>query len=187
MSLAIGVDPGNSGAIALVCSERGVLGVAGMPTKAITTQRGKRKLQNRVDGHALRAIVRTWAIRYEFNQAGRIVAAVERMWTGGNDDVIPKSVAQAMGRSQGIAEGVLVAYAHEIHTPSPGQWKRTYGLTKDKAQSAPMARRFVKGCPTVLSHDKAEAVLLAHWALGAIQLRLNPDEESDPDDWTRAA
>jgi hypothetical protein len=184
MSLAIGVDPGNSGAIALVCSERGLLQIAALPLRTLTpVNRGKAKLKRRVDERALRSIVRAWSLQRNFAGETRIVAAVERMFSGGVDDVVPPGVRQAMGLSQGLVMGVLAAFTHETHTPTPQQWKRTYGLGKDKTQSEPMARRFVRGCPVVLGHDKAEAILLAHWALGALQLHVSEDDDEDSGDW----
>ncbi len=160
--IALGIDPGINGAIAAVCSRRGLLEVANLPTcsnGAGPDARVKRK----VDGRALATLLAGWSTRHGF--AGEhIVGAVERMQAFEASPVTLLS----MGHSAGLCEALLLRHCETFVQPLPQQWKRRYGLGKDKAQSVEVARRTFGVVPARFRHDLAEAALIAHWALGSV-------------------
>ena len=160
--IAVGVDPGLSGAIAAVCSRRGLLDVRSLPTcsnGAGPDARVKRK----VDARALAELLRGWSTRHEFH-VEHVLGAVERMQPFEASAVTLLS----MGHSAGICEAVLHACCRGVLQPLPQQWKRAYGLGKDKAAAVEVARRVFVQTPRQFRHDLAEAALIAHWALASI-------------------
>jgi hypothetical protein len=74
--LVVGVDPGLTGALALLSSIDGLLDVIDMPTCPNGTASGS--MRNWVDVAALLDAMRAWATRFEFARAGRIHCAMER-------------------------------------------------------------------------------------------------------------
>lgn len=160
--IAIGIDPGTSGAIAAVCSRRGLLAAVPLPTCSNGSSEHAR-VRRKVDARALRELLRDWSSLLGF--AGEhVIGAVERMQPFKASLVTLLS----MGHSAGVCEGVLEAYCHGVLQPMPQQWKRGYGLGSDKAASVEVARRVFVQTPTRFRHDLAEAALIAHWALGSV-------------------
>lgn len=161
MSLAIGVDPGLSGAIAVVSSQRGFLEVASLPTQS--NGAGPDALvQRKVDADRLLGLIAGWSTRHEFARE-HVTVVIERM----QPFKASPAVLLSMGYSAGIAEGVLRRYADQFLCPLPKQWKKQFGLGAVKRQSIEEMRRRLPVLRKV-SHDQAEAVLLALWGLGQV-------------------
>lgn len=147
----LGVDPGGSGAIALLAG--GAVRVADMPTFSVT--RGKSaKLE--VDALALYDMIRVWAPTHcYFEQVGGI----------------PGQSAPAafnFGRACGLAEAVVKVSGVRIVTVPPATWKRRMGLIgggKDDARA--MATRLWPAAAAEFRRKKddgrAEAALLAEY------------------------
>lgn len=168
--IAVGVDPGLSGAIAAVCSRRGLLEARSLPT---CSNGSDGLIERKVDARALHELLRGWSTRHGF--AGEhLLGAVERMqpFTGGGSaghrGAATPTTLLSMGHSAGICEAVLHAFCHGVLQPLPRQWKAGYGLGKDKAAAVDVARRVFVQTPRQFRHDLAEASLIAHWALGSI-------------------
>lgn len=177
--LSIGCDPGINGAIALACSTRGLLEHGSLPTCSNGTSATSR-IQRKLDARALRTVLQRWSLKHEFAK-DHVTAVIERMQPfvrPGSTGASPVSL-MSMGHSAGLLEGVLAAFSHETLQPAPRQWKKQFELTSDKKGSVIEAqRRF----PTIgrVSHDQAEAILLALWGLGQINGAIVPVDDYDP-------
>ena len=179
--LAIGCDPGLSGAIALVDGQQRLIECASLPTRS---NGSKGTVKSMLDANALARLLDAWATRH--GEPTR--AAVERMFarpaqrdaqpTPGKALPAPSTATLlSMGYTAGAVEGVLWAMFGEVEgftvlRPMPQQWKATYGLKSDKAASVLLARRLFlpRSAPARLRHDLAEAALIAHWATGGISI-----------------
>jgi hypothetical protein len=190
-TIAIGVDPGLSGAIACYCSRRGLLEWTSFPTMAIDAG-PTAKVRRRADARALRRLVAGWSVRHRFTGNDHVVGVIERMSSHGAKDTVPPAVLLSMGYTAGVAEGVLAAFTTEFLRPLPQQWKNGYGLKREhrgpgaetsaqfKARSVRLAQRFFPQIGRV-SDDVAEAILLAFYGAGlSLPLIRAEHDEDDP-------
>lgn len=146
MRLTIGVDPGVTGAIALVAEDGQLVDAFDMPTVA-----------NQVSAQLL-ATIECWGT----DQFGTVVI----------EDVhsMPKQGVTSsfnFGRSKGVVEGVFAGAGRPLEYVSPARWKKALGLTKDKGASR---RRAIELWPNhadkfarVKDDGRAEAALIALW------------------------
>ena len=162
MSLFLGVDPGLSGAMALVCPRRGVLEVAGVPvcsngTTGVVTRE--------VDVRETNELLRTWSDRHQLarDHLSVVIERPQAMRTG--------VTALSQGDSYGALRAVAGMWAQRVERVNPAAWKRTFGLTGEgKAASVECARRlYGDQLPKRLRNDLAEAVLLARWGVVTLQ------------------
>lgn len=76
----------------------------------------------------------------------------------------------ALGYGLGLMVGTLSGLGIRIELVSPKAWKRDLGLGREKRASLLLARELfpeLAGCLTrEKDHNRAEALLLAHWYLG---------------------
>lgn len=162
MSLFLGVDPGVTGALALVCTTRGLLEVAGVPvcgngTAGVVTRE--------VDVRETNELIRAWMDRHD-GAREHLTVVIERpqaMRTG--------VTALSQGDSYGALRAVAGIWAQRVERVHPNAWKKMFGLTGEgKAASVDCARRlYGEQLPKRLRNDLAEAVLLARW--GAVMLQ----------------
>lgn len=148
MSLTIGIDPGLSGAIAIVDSYGVLVDVYDMP------------------------VVAGMVSAYGFNEMEDW--GTEDFGTVVIEDVhaMPKQGVTSsfgFGRSKGVVEGVFAANGRPITYVSPARWKRALGLGKDKGEAR---RRAMELWPSkaamfarVKDDGRAEAALIAYWWL----------------------
>lgn len=90
------------------------------------------------------------------------------------------------GKTCGVIEGILACLNVRIHFVSPGKWKRDLGLIRAKTEdlstfkrrSLDMARRLFPDQELHLQkhHNRAEALLIAEWAR---RFLFNAKEESN--------
>lgn len=149
--IAIGIDPGISGALA-------VLGPAGEIESVHDLPVIRDRALSWVDGSALQSIL-LGAIRGR--TAGAVVERVSAMPRQGI------ASAFTFGVGFGSVLGVLQAMQVRIELVTPGVWKRSLGLSSDKHASLHKARLLYPTAELHLAkHDgRAEALLLAHWSL----------------------
>lgn len=151
MSIFIGVDPGKSGAFAMIA----------------TTARGN------AYGYAVYpwddAKFVEWCREFDTVKRDRIVAVVEKV------GAMPGQGVTSMfnfGKGAGFIEGVLQACKIPYQLVPPATWKREFSLVgKDKAASIEACKRLFPGVnllPTEKSRKDndgmAEALLLAEYA-----------------------
>lgn len=153
--LTIGIDPGLSGAVAILSDGRFV-DVFDMPTAG----RGKAARQV-VNSSALAAMLRE---HVSAHTGASVIAAVEAV------GAMPKqglSSTFRFGESCGAVQGVLAALRIPIIRPAPQAWKRSYGLIgadKDASRGIAIERYPEAPLSRKRDHGRAEALLIAAWA-----------------------
>lgn len=159
--IALGIDIGLTGAVAAV-DHRGLGTVLDIPT--VMEPDGKR-----IDGRALLELLRRLAPP---NEPCTVVFEDIRprpMGNAGRHGNTMHSQGSLM-RSRGIVEAVLDIARMKHQTVQPQTWKRHFNLLKsEKGDSLHMARTLypcaVRDLARVKDHNRAEALLIAHWGL----------------------
>lgn len=163
--LIISCDPGLTGAITLLCSQRGLLECEDIPTCGNGQVTGK--MLRWVDTDALQAILSHWSTRHDF--AGQSVqACIERPIP------MPTLPAQTVA-SQFDTFGVIRALVggkvaqSAMTIVNPQVWKKVFGLKSDKDASIACALRLYPGAAKHLSrkkdHNRSESILIGHWLM----------------------
>lgn len=159
MTSIIGIDPGLSGAIALITDGR-LICVEGMPTVMA-------KKKSRVDVRLLRGLL--LGLDGFDNVSPVYLEQVNAMPMQG------VSSAFNFGRTYGEIRGVLIALNYEVHDVTPQTWKFNVGLravtgatTKDRknASRARAIELFPESAPffaRAKDDGRAEAALIAHY------------------------
>ena len=156
---ALGIDPGNSGALSLVSGSLGLIAVEDMPCIADGT-----KGRQTVNAALLAAIVKRWA---------PTAAYVELIGPRPTD---AKVAAFAFGRCRGAIEGVLGALGVPVTMLTVPTWRRAVGLpagaTKDMARGEAVRRWPLQAALFARIRDdgRAEAALIA--VAGVLRERL---------------
>lgn len=159
--IAVGIDPGLTGAIAFADS-RGTCAIRDLPTVALS---GAGLIRRRIDGGALARIVR------DFCPVGEsCVVAIEAVRTMGGQNNAVQTQGSLM-RSLGAIEAVLEVLRLQFQSVEPQVWKGFYGLGSNKKESMAKALTLYPEAPIRLAkdHNKAEALLIAHWMLRTSQ------------------
>jgi len=144
--MLMGIDPGVSGALAVLDGER-LVDVYDMPTM----QDGKRR---QVNAAAVAKLIRA------HSPAAVVVEAVHSMPGQG------VASSFAFGQSLGAIHGVVAALGIPLHTVTPQSWKRRAGLigtAKDQARAK--AQQMYPGAPLARVKDqgRADAILIARY------------------------
>lgn len=158
--IAVGFDPGTTGALALVDS-RGSCVVLDLPTVPIP---GDGKIRRRLDAGRIFASLR------EHCQIGEpVFGMVEGVHAIGNFSSGGNAI-QTQGslmRSSGAIEACLEIARIPFEFVDPKRWKGFYALGSDKGQALECARRLYPLAEIHLAkhHNRAEAILIAHYCL----------------------
>jgi len=171
MSLIVGIDPGLSGAVAVVWNDDGTLqSVTDIPTMGTHKKR-------MVDGIALSILLESLVLPKAASMAERISTSPLGSFIG---EVVLEQ-AQAMPRQGvsstfrfGMAYGQIIGVLHSLRLPvtyvTSAKWKRSAGLDADKENSR---RKAIETFPAMAGHfsrkkdhNRAEAALLARWHSG---------------------
>jgi crossover junction endodeoxyribonuclease RuvC len=159
----IGIDPGASGALALLDSETSrIVEVRDMPTHEVTVGKTKRK---RIDVHGLVALIRSWALCYGPR------AFIEEVQAAPNDGVVG---AFAFGMAFAAPQAAMAAADVPFELVRPQVWKAHHKLIgKDKDDSRRLASQLLPAAASnwarKMDDGRAEAALLALY--GASTLR----------------
>lgn len=162
--ITIGVDPGLSGAVAVLRDGAELLALLDMPVAQSGS--GGSKVQKIVDGKKLYEMLSECAfyLTFEYNKspiAEPVYALVERTTAMPGQGV---SSMYSMGHSRGVVEGVLGAFPQvETYLVPAAVWKRHMGYTADKEPiRAEMQRIFPTAELKFKKHaDRAEALAMA--------------------------
>jgi hypothetical protein len=147
----LGVDPGGSGALALIGLEREVL-LADMPVFLV--KRGK-SAKAELDTHHLIDLLDRWApdVCY-FEQVGGIPGQ-------------SASAAFNFGRIAGACEALVKASGAQFNFVTPATWKRAMGVSGDKDEARAKATNLFPANASDFRRKKddgrAEAALLAEY------------------------
>lgn len=150
--LICGIDPGKSGAIAILDRAGDLVAVYDMPTTKTSTGR------QAVDPHGVAEILR----KHEPS-----MTVLEQVATRPGEGAVG---AFSFGTSYGVVLGVLAALGLRHKLTRPDAWKKQVGIPakSEKSVSIAFAKRLVPSCADALAGPKgglkdgrAEAVLLA--------------------------
>jgi crossover junction endodeoxyribonuclease RuvC len=150
MTVVLGVDPGATGAIAVICSHEGLLAVEDMPHH-----------DGIVSGVLITELLDDWWCAHR----------PSAVWIESVHSMPRQGVASSFkfGRAFGTVEGALGAARIPINYVAPNKWKADAGLSKDKTASR---RRATELWPThastfarVKDDGRAEAALIARYGL----------------------
>ena len=162
----IGVDPGLTGACC-VLDHNGVRAIFDLPTMQAPEVGPAAKVQRKIDGHTLLQLL----LKHCPAEEGKPTIIIEKVGTmGGQNNAV--QTQGALMRTLGAIETVMECMTYEIHYVAPQRWKKRFGLKSDKKESLDMARGLYPGAQSdlkrVRDHNRAEALLLAHW--GKVEL-----------------
>lgn len=161
--LILSCDPGLTGAITLLCSQRGLLECEDIPTCGNGQVTGK--MLRWVDTDALQAILSHWSTRHDF--AGQSVqACIERPIP------MPTLPAQTVA-SQFDTFGVIRALVggkvaqSAMTIVNPQVWKKPFGIGADKNASRACCLRLYPNAPVKLvkHHNRSDAILIGHFLM----------------------
>ena len=153
MNAHIGIDPGLSGAIAVLNDDGTLLALHDMPTQATTTNRRE------ISASALADLLR---------QYPGAACTVERIGPRPGEGAVG---AFSFGHGFGSVLAVLACLGHPVRLAQPATWKRWAGIPAgaDKQASIGTAARMVPSAASYLTlkkHDgRADAVLIAAYGL----------------------
>lgn len=160
--IAIGIDPGLTGAIAAVCSQRGLIECADLPVCPNGTASGA--MRNWIDAQALDVLLQDWSSRHDFARED-VVGFIERPIPM---PTLPAQTVASQFDSFGTVRAMLQAHMRgrrPIEVVDPKAWKALFGLKSDKGEARACCLRLYSDAPVtrVKDHNRAEAILIAHW------------------------
>ncbi len=148
--MILGLDPGASGALALLSDTGALLEIADTPNVKVN---GK----TRISAPLLAKLIRAWS------PTRAVVELVGAMPGQGVSSTF------AFGYSAGMLEGVLAMGGVPVTFVRPADWKRAMHVTADKGSSRLMAQRLWPNhaghFARVKDHGRSEAALLALYGL----------------------
>ncbi|CAB5675666.1 hypothetical protein [Comamonas aquatica] len=163
--IVIGIDPGLTGACAVV-DHLGVRAVFDLPTMPVPGAGPKALVKRKIDGRALCQLL----LKHCPASEGSAQVVLEQVHARGDGNALQTQAS--LLRSLGAIETVLECLKYPIRYVSPQSWKRAYGLGPDKNKALETARSLYPGAQADLKrqkdHNRAEAVLLAHWGRGEL-------------------
>lgn len=165
--ITVSIDPGLTGACS-VLDHNGLRVVFDLPTMDIPGVGPKAMVQRKIDGLAFKKLLLQHCPAGEPVRA--VIEAVGTMGGANNAVQTQGSLLRSLGAIETVLEclGVKPTYAH------PQTWKRFFGLIDSnltdrerKAKAMHCARSLYPNCAEigrVKDHNRAEAVLIGHWA-----------------------
>lgn len=161
--IAIGIDPGLTGAIAFVDHRSCV--IEDLPTMALP---GDGMVRRKIDGRAFAEMLRRHTVPGEpvrvFCEAVHAISgAPGRKQIGGSIQT-----QASLMRTLGAIEAVLECMRMTPEMVYPQKWKKFYALGSDKSAALTRARELypalaVTSLRLAKFHNRAEALLIAHW------------------------
>ena len=149
--MILGIDPGASGAVA-VLDGPALVAVHDMPTKKVKVSG---KMKTRIDSRALYEALHDYQVTHVF------LEQVSAMPGQGVSSMF------AFGRATGIAEGVAATKSKELIEVRPQVWKKHFGLDGHKDGSRDAAMERWPGMASYFQRKKddgrAEAALIGLW------------------------
>lgn len=152
--MRIGIDPGISGALALLEDDNTLSDIVDMP---IMPLKGNR---NTVNAAEVSKILKLW-----LNGSGKVTAHLEQV------SAMPGQGVSSMfgfGVSYGIVQGVLASLGIPVILVTPQQWKKRAGLLgKEKDMARTMAQRLYPMADLSRKKDigRADAILIAYYGV----------------------
>lgn len=152
----LGIDPGKSGAIAVLDDKGAIEQVYDMPV-----------VGGQVSGVLLCDIIDSIAVDMDDDLLVDLTAVVEQVHSMPRQGVVSSF---DFGKSYGIVVGVLAATRIRTEYVTPNRWKKALRLTADKEQARRRALDLWPDHAHLFARkkdaDRAEAALLALWRIG---------------------
>jgi crossover junction endodeoxyribonuclease RuvC len=153
MTTILGIDPGLSGALAVVRDGR-LLSIHDMPAEPVG---GLGTVKRRVAGAEL-----AWLLRHLRGESDDLAAVVERVGAMPGQGV---ASTFSLGDTSGAIRGVLQSVGLRVEYVTPAAWKRALAVPADKggARTIALARwpEQAEQFRRVKDHNRAEAALIA--------------------------
>ena len=163
--LVIGCDPGLTGAISLLCSERGLLECEDLPTCGNGQNTGK--MLRWIDVEKLQDLLRKWSIDWRFAEQS-VHACIERPIPMPS---MPSTTTASSFDTFGVVRALVTGKVapNGMTVVNPSTWKKLFGLHTDKDASIVCAKRLYPDSAASLArkrdHNRAESILIGHWLL----------------------
>jgi hypothetical protein len=162
----IGIDPGLDGAIAVLRTSDGKpLGIADIPTKASSGF-----VKRKVDGRHLGAILSD-LVHGSGLSPDQCLVVLELVQSIGGKEKGGRVSTFSLAHTMGSVEAVVDAAGLPLKLIQPRTWKAALGLGTEKTASRTLALTLYgkhdeveRSLARVKDHNRAEALLLAHWA-----------------------
>lgn len=150
MTKYCGIDPGLTGAIAFIDTEKMTLIVLDMPTMKIST------------GDSNRTVMVPDRLAEIVHEQSPEASLVEKVHSTPNDGHVG---AFTFGKATGIIYGVFAGLDLTLSEVSPGKWKKDMRVPADKEAAVAVASRLFPNCRGFWNlkkhHGRAEAALIA--------------------------
>lgn len=165
MIIVIGVDPGLTGALALM-THNGLQACRDIPI--MLKGNGGGAVKNQIDPGALDELLRSWTSGHEKNEFMVEIESQGPVRLPGNK-ILGGASAFSLAYTAGVIEGVVAALRLPREFVAPAIWKKALGLTAKgpdkKALARAMAARYYPEADFTLvkSHNRAEAALIARY------------------------
>jgi len=157
--MKIGIDPGISGALALLKDDNSLIEVVDMPIMSL------RKGKNQVNAAELGKVLTKWRDWRFFDVAGKkLVSAVSYLEDVHSMPGQGVSACFSFGASFGAIQGVLGALEIPVVLVTPQSWKKKAGLIgKDKDMCRTLMQRRFPQAPLSRKKDigRADAIAIA--------------------------
>ena len=164
--IVIGIDPGLTGAVAVV-DHAGVRAVFDLPTMPVPGVGPKALVKRKIDGRALCQLL----LKHCPASEGKPRVFLEKVNTMGGANNAVQTQGSLM-RSLGAIESVVECLNYPVEQVAPQSWKKQFGIGSDKAKALEAARKLhpeaLADLKRAKDHNRAEAVLLAHWGRGEL-------------------
>lgn len=150
--ITIGIDPGLSGAVAVLKDGKFVT-VYDMPT----TLRGSGSVKQEVNPSALKQMLKDSVLADD-----DVAVLLERVTAMPGQGV---SSMFSLGDSFGVCRAVISCMGYKLFLETPQKWKKSMELTSDKEKSRALASRLFPDAPLTLKKhsDRAEAILMSYY------------------------
>lgn len=159
--IIVGIDPGLTGAIAMLGHRGEYLHVEDIPVMQRMGVAKKGRVMNQVNWQATQDLVRFWIDPYSRNEIHAVIE-LPIAFPGQHVSTVASSFLTA-----GHLEGVIHSFGLAHTLASPSVWKKALKLTSSKEQARAAAiRRWPDAAPLlkrVMDHNRAEALLLARY------------------------
>lgn len=163
MPVIVGIDPGNSGALAFLDTDKATVRIVDMPTFEFETT----KKRVSIDPYAIVAEMQQYAIAHVY---------MEEVYSSPQMGVVS---AFNFGEGKGKILGIVAAMGVPVTSAKPSRWKKDMKVPADKraavqraSQLFPGAAPAFKGPRGGIYDGRAEAALLALY--GALELGCAP-------------
>lgn len=163
MSVIVGIDPGNSGALAFLDYESAIIRIVDMPTFEFTTTKNRTE----VDPHTIAETMRAYEIEHVY---------MEEVFSSPQMGV---TSAFNFGQGKGMIRGVVAALGYPMTQIKPAKWKKDMHVPADKKAAVARASQLIPGAASCFKgprggtlDGRAEAALLALY--GALEQGRNP-------------